>query len=144
MQKVSIRWMIKRDLPAILKIQESLKFPWTEAEFLEALGNTNCIGMSAEAHGLIVGYMIYELYKEYFYVVNLAVTEELRRQHIGSQLVNMLLDRLNPNRRTCINTNVRESDLITQLFLKNLNFKATLIRDYYEEEDSYYFKYRLK
>lgn len=136
--------MIKRDMPIVLKLQESLKFPWTEADFLEALGNTNCIGFVAEVGNLVVGYIIYELYKEYFYIVHLTVQENLRRQAIGSQLVCMLLDRLSPDRRTCVHTNVRESDLPTQLFLKNLNFKATLIRDYYEEEDSYYFKYRLR
>jgi len=144
MQKVSIRWLIRRDMPTVLKIQESLKFPWEEADFFDALGNTNCIGMAAESHGIVVGYMIYELYKDYFYIEHLAVREEVRRQKIGTQLVGMLLDRLSPDRRIYISTNVRESNLATQFFLKSLNFRASLIRDYYETEDSYYFKYRLK
>jgi ribosomal protein S18 acetylase RimI-like enzyme len=144
MQKVSIRWLIRRDMPAVLKLQESLEFPWEEADFFDALGNSNCIGMAADANGTVVGYMIYELYREYFYIEHLAVRADLRRQKIGTQLVGLLLDRLNPQRRTCINTNVRESDLPTQLFFKNLDFRATLIRDYYETEDSYYFKHRLK
>lgn len=131
-------------MPTVLKIQESLEFPWEEADFFDALGNSNCIGMAAESHGIVVGYMIYELYKDYFYIEHLAVREEVRRQKVGTQLVGLLLDRLNPDRRICINTNVRESDLPTQLFFKSLDFKAKLIRDYYETEDSYYFKYRLK
>jgi ribosomal-protein-alanine N-acetyltransferase len=144
MQKVSIRWLIKKDMRFVLRIQESLEFPWTETDFLEALGNTNCIGMVAEINNEIAGYMIYELYREYFYIVNLAVKETLRKQKVGSQLVNMLQDRLSHHRRTSINTNIRESQLSVQFFLKSLGFKATLIRDYYENEDSYYFRYRLK
>lgn len=144
MQKVSIRWLIRRDMPTVLKIQESLEHPWEEADFFDALGNTNCIGMAAESNGIVVGYMIYELYKDYFYIEHLAVREEVRRQKIGTQLVRMLLDRLSPDRRISISTNVRESNLATQFFLKSLDFRASLIRDYYEAEDSYYFKYRLK
>jgi ribosomal-protein-alanine N-acetyltransferase len=144
MQKVSIRWFIKRDMPKVLKIQENFEFSWEEEDFIEALVQTNCIGMVAEANNKIVGFIIYELYKTNFYIVNLAVKENLRRQKIGSQLIGLLQDRLNPLRRTFIDTNVRENYLPAQLFFKNLGFKASLIRDYYENEDSYYFRYKLK
>ena len=63
MQKVSIRWFIKRDMPKVLKIQENFEFSWEEEDFIEALVQTNCIGMVAEANNKIVGFIIYELYK---------------------------------------------------------------------------------
>jgi len=145
MQKVSIRWFIKRDMPNVLKLQENFEFSWEEEDFIEALVQTNCIGMIAEANNEIVGFIIYELYRENFYIVNLAVKENYRRQKVGSQLIGLLQDRLNPHRRTFINTNVRENQLQAQLFLKNLSFKASIVKDYYEDnKDSYYFRYKLK
>lgn len=144
MEKISIRWMIKKDMPHVYKLQENLIDPWDEEKFLNTLIKSNCIGMIAESEGQFLGYMIYELHKTCFYIANLAVVETNRRQKIGTQLVKLLKDRLNINRRHSLNTNVRETDLPTQLFLKTLELKARLIKDYYETEDSYFFSYKTK
>ncbi len=71
---VHIRWLIRRDLPEVLAIeQESFEFPWTENEFRECLTRRNCVGMVAQWEERIVGYMIYELAKSRIHLLNLAV-----------------------------------------------------------------------
>lgn len=131
-------------MPSVYKLQESLQYPWSEDEFAEALVKTNCIGMVAEADGEFVGYMIYELYKGNFYITNLAVVESKRRHKYGTHLVGLLQSRLHPTRRSLLSINVRENDLPTQLFLKSLGFRAKLVKDYYYDEDSYYFWTQVK
>ena len=59
---VHIRWMIRRDMPEVLEIeQSSFEFPWTEEDFIRCLRQRNCIGMVAEYDEKVVGFMIYEL-----------------------------------------------------------------------------------
>ncbi|MEK6831121.1 MAG: hypothetical protein AABX77_03775 [Nanoarchaeota archaeon] len=43
-EKCHIRWMIRRDMPHILNIeQKSYKFLWNEGDFLSYLRQRNCI-----------------------------------------------------------------------------------------------------
>jgi len=54
--KVQIRWMIRRDMAEVLRIErESFEYHWTEEDFLCCLRQRNCIGMVAEADGQVVG-----------------------------------------------------------------------------------------
>ena len=46
---VHIRWMIRRDMPEVLDIENrSFEFSWTEEDFIRCLRQRNCIGMVAE------------------------------------------------------------------------------------------------
>lgn len=58
---VQIRWMIRRDMPEVIDIEQgAFQFPWTEEDFLNSLKQRNCIGMVAEVRDRIVGFMVYE------------------------------------------------------------------------------------
>src|SRR5262245_49541922 len=71
--RVHIRWMIRRDMPEVLQIeQDSFDYSWTEEDFLRCLRQRNCIGMVAEAGERVVGFMIYELHKSKLHVLNFA------------------------------------------------------------------------
>src|SRR5438105_14276970 len=102
---VHIRWMIRRDMPAVLAIeQECFEFPWYEEDFIRCLRQRNCIGMVAEASaGLptdkVVGFMIYELHKHRLHVLNFAVHEHFRRKSVGSQMAKKLITKLSHDRR---------------------------------------------
>ncbi len=81
---VHIRWMIRRDMPSVLAIeQECFEFPWYEDDFVRCLRQRNCIGMVAEASERVVGFMIYELHKHRLHVLNFAVHEHFRRRGVG-------------------------------------------------------------
>ena len=139
--RVHIRWMIRRDMPEVLAIeQESFEFPWFEEDFIRCLRQRNCIGMVAEHGERVVGFMIYELHKTRLHILNFAVTQNMRGRGIGRQMAEKLVSKLSSQRRTRITLEVRETNLIAQLFFKQVGFRATnVLRSYYEDspEDAY-------
>lgn len=144
---VQIRWMIRRDMPEVLDIeQQSFEFAWTEEDFLCCLRQRNCIGMVAEHQERIVGFMIYELLKSQLHVLNFAVAPWARRMGIGGQMIDKLVHKLAQQRRTEIRLEVREGNLPAQLFFKSHEFAATnVLRGHYEDtaEDAYVMRYVL-
>jgi [ribosomal protein S18]-alanine N-acetyltransferase len=145
--RVHIRWMIRRDMPEVLQIeQDSFDYSWTEEDFLRCLRQRNCIGMVAEAGERVVGFMIYELHKSKLHILNFAVCPTYRRTGIGGQMIAKLIGKLSSHRRTKITLAVRESNLNAQLFFRNQEFKATkVLRNYYEDsgEDAYLMHFRI-
>jgi ribosomal-protein-alanine N-acetyltransferase len=142
---VQIRWMIRRDMPEVLDIeQQSFEFAWTEDDFLCCLRQRNCIGMVAEHQERIVGFMIYELLKSQLHVLNFAVAPWARRQGVGSQMIDKLVAKLAQQRRHEIRLEVREGNLPAQLFFHRQSFFATnVLRGYYDDtaEDAYVMRF---
>lgn len=142
-----IRWMIRRDMPEVLKIEQaSHDYPWCEEDFLRCLRQRNCIGMVAEQGEKVVGFMIYELHKTKLHILNFAVHSEHRRNGIGAQMAEKLVSKLSSHRRTKIMVEVRETNLDAQLFYRSAGFRATgVARDFYCDsgEDAYVMEYRL-
>lgn len=145
---VQIRWMIRRDMPAVLAIEEaSFEFPWSEEEFIRCLRQRNCIGMVAERGDEVVGFMIYELHKNRLHLLNFAVDPMVRRETIGKSMIEKLSGKLSQERRNRILLEVRETNLDAQLFFKSLGFRAiSVLRDYYEDttEDAYLMQLRYR
>ncbi|QDU61169.1 ribosomal-protein-alanine N-acetyltransferase [Planctomycetes bacterium Pan216] len=144
--RVHIRWMIRRDMPEVLNIEQGLyDYPWSEEDFLRCLRQRNCIGMVAELGEKVVGFMIYELHKTKLHILNFAVHPEHARQGIGSQMINKLISKLSSHRRTRITLEVRETNLDAQLFFRHEGFRAVqILRHYYPDtdEDAYLMQYR--
>jgi len=143
---VHIRWMIRRDMPAVLDIEtQGFEFPWTEEDFIRSLRQRNCIGMVAERGDSVVGFMIYELHKNRLHILNFAVCPSARRMGIGSAMVEKLLGKLSRERRNRIMLEVRETNLDAQLFFRSLGFRAiSVLKDFYEDspEDAYLMQFR--
>ena len=101
--RIQIRWMIRRDMAEVLEIEtEGFEFPWSEEDFIRCLRQRNCIGMVAEQNDRVVAFMIYELHKTRLHLLNFAVAGDRRRQGIGRQMVEKLISKLSPQRRTRI------------------------------------------
>ena len=145
--RVHIRWMIRRDMPEVLQIeQQSFEYAWTEEDFLRCLRQRNCIGMVAEHGERVVGFMIYELHKQKLHILNFAVSPRHRRTGVGGQMVAKLISKLSSHRRTRITLEVRETNLPAQLFFRKQDFRAMkVLRAYYEDsgEDAFQMQYRL-
>jgi len=143
--RVHIRWMIRRDMPEVLCTEtSSFEFPWSEDDFIRCLRQRNCIGMVAEYDGQVIGFMIYELHKTRLHILNFAVHDDFRRSGVGRQMINKLVGKLSPQRRTRILLEVRETNLAAQLFFRNAGFRATtVLRDFYDDttEDAYLMSY---
>jgi ribosomal-protein-alanine N-acetyltransferase len=144
--QVHIRWMIRRDMPEVLAIeQQCFEFPWYEEDFIRCLRQRNCIGMVAEHNERVVGFMIYELHKARLHILNFAVHEDLRRRGIGSQMIKKLIGKLSRERRNRLMLEIRETNLPAQLFFRALGFRAvSVLRDFYDDtpEDAYLMQYR--
>ena len=123
--RVHIRWMIRRDLPALAVIEDAL-FPdsWGDEDFIAALRQRNAIGMVAEVNEQILGGMVYSLHKHRLDLLRLAVHPDQRRGGVGTQMVQKLIGKLASHRRTAITAAVPETSLDALLFLRALGFKA--------------------
>jgi ribosomal-protein-alanine N-acetyltransferase len=128
-------------MPEVLAIEkESFEFPWSEDDFLRQLRQRNSIGMVADIDDKVAGYMIYELAKSRLRLVNMAVAPEIRRQGIGTQMIEKLASKLSRERRSQVALAVRESNLPAQLFFRDCGFKAVnTLRHHYDDtpEDAY-------
>ncbi len=145
-----VRWMIRKDFSSIVKIENlnsgllnPVEGRWTEKFFKQILSERDYIGMVAEEDSKIVAFVVYALHKDKIFICNLAVSPDCEGRGIGSEILNRLKNKL--KRRTLLEMDIRESDLGSQLFLKNNGFRAIeVIRDFYENtnEDAYKFVYR--
>jgi ribosomal-protein-alanine N-acetyltransferase len=146
--RVHIRWMIRRDMSEVLRIeQENFEYPWVDDDFIRCLRQRNCIGMVAEHEDRVVGFMIYELHKSRLHVLNFCVDPAYQRRGIGSQLVAKLIGKLSSQRRLRILLEVRETNLAAQLFFRENGFRAiSVLHGYYEDtpEDAYLMQYRYR
>ena len=143
-----VRWLIRRDMPEVMEIENrSFEFPWVEEDFLCVLRQRNAIGTVYESpNGLIHGFMLYELHAKTLRVVNLAVAPEVRRTGVGRTMVQRLIDKLDQQKRTFIEAEVRETNLNAQVFLASAGFRAVrVLRRHYEDtdEDAILFRYSL-
>jgi ribosomal-protein-alanine N-acetyltransferase len=145
---VHIRWMIRRDMPEVLDIENrSFEFAWTEEDFIRCLRQRNCIGMVAEHDERVVGFMIYELHKNRLHILNFAVHSDFRRRGVASGMIRKLVGKLSPQRRNRILLEIRETNLAAQLFFREAGFRAiSVLREFYEDspEDAYLMQYRYR
>lgn len=143
-----IRWMIRRDLPEVMHIENSsFEFPWSEDDLLECLRKCDCISIVIEDNETIAGFLVYELHKSKLVVINFAVHPAYRRKGIGSQMVRYLTDKLIPPRRRRILLEIRETNLAAQLFFRACGFRAVnVLRNQYDDtnEDAYLFSFTRK
>ncbi len=132
-----IRWMIRCDMDEVLTIErDCFTDPWSESDFVNCLRQRNTVGMVAEHDEKVVGYMVYELNKNDLHLLNIAVHPGMRRQIIGAAMVQKLITKLSQQRRRRIICEVRESNLLAQLFFKSLGFVCVeLLREFYDETD---------
>lgn len=143
---VHIRWMIRRDMPEVLDIENtSFEVPWSEEDFIRCLRQRNCVGKISEHGEKVVGFMIYELHKTMLRILNFAVHPGARQRSVGTQMLSKLIGKLSPQRRSKLTTEVRETNLPAQIFFRRNDFKATgILKDFYDDttEDAYAMEYR--
>lgn len=146
--EVHVRWLIRRDMPEVLDIEStSFEFPWSQEDFISCLQQRNCIGMVAELDGEVVGYIVYEMGRSDFHVLNLAVRPDVRRRGVGQQMIAKIVSKLRQGQRTEVRLEVRETNLAAQLFFRRLGFQAvSVLKDFYEDtvEDAYSMMYHLE
>ncbi len=141
----TIRWMIRRDMPEVLAIENSTtEHPNNEQQLLKMLRRKNCIGMVAEHGEKIVGFMIYELHKDRITVADFAVHPDYQKMRVGWKMIAKLVGKLSSGKYRLVRFYVRETNLAAQLFLRRLNFAALRTeRAFFADtkEDAYVMEY---
>jgi ribosomal-protein-alanine N-acetyltransferase len=130
---IYVRWLIRRDMPEVLAIENELPNPATEKEIIDCIRQRTMIGMVVEYEGVVVGYMIYELLKEKLRIHQLAVAKSHRRKGCGTALVQKIIRKLGDKNRTSLgdknrtSIDIQVSDGNFELigFLKSLGFFIT-------------------
>lgn len=144
--RIHLRWMIRRDMPEVMQIEQgSHDHPWEEEDFFRRLRQRNCIGMVAELGEPVVGFMLYELHESRLHLLNFAVHPRFRRRHIGAQMVARLVRKLSARSRRLMTVEVRETNLIAQIFFRDAGFRAVrVIHERFEDtgEAAYFLQYR--
>ena len=146
--RVHIRWMIRRDMPEIIEVENrSFEFPWSEEDFVRCLRQRNCIGMVAEYGDQVVGFMIYELHKNRLHILNFAVHPEYRKSTgSGCRWSTSWWAKLSHQRRSRILLEVRERNLVAQVFFRarsaSVRFLCCGIFTKIPIEDAYLMEYR--
>jgi ribosomal-protein-alanine N-acetyltransferase len=139
--KSTIRWMIRKDLPDIVKIEATSQIDALSVQNLVVcLAKKNMIGLVANKFDknlqkdIIVGYAIYEMNKSSIKIQRIGVHHLYQRMGIGTQLVSRILGLSIDNKpvvptkkNTTVDIILRETNLEAQLFFRSQKFKAVEI-----------------
>lgn len=143
---MQVRWLIKRDMDEVLTIDDdSFADPWTVSQFYQYLRQRNCIGCVVERDRKVIGFMLYELHESSLRIINLAVAPNERSRGAGRAMIQRLINKLSRQKRRSIEYEIRETNLLGQLFLSACGFRAVdILRDNYEDGDGYVMRYELE
>lgn len=140
----SVRWMVHRDIPEVLKIENEVftGFLRFDKEYLLGiLKQKNIIGMVAEIDNKILAYMIYEFDNIKINVIKFAITEG--QHQIANDMIEKLKIKLENQKKDYLDFCVSESNLAIQLFLKQHGFLAVKII-HADSEDRYLMRFSKK
>jgi [ribosomal protein S18]-alanine N-acetyltransferase len=170
--QVNLRWILQRDLPALLQIEQQPPAPqWTRQEFRGVFQAADTAGWVAECGGGVVGFLIYRVTSQpdliqsvanretdmHWYralkeqsrkplgitLLNLAVAPKWHRRGIGRALLERIGSKLQ-HPQDSIQVTVPETNLPMQLLLRSTGYRALSVqRDYFGGEDGYVMEKRI-
>ena len=135
---MKIRKMTRKDLPAILNIEEATSpFPLALEELNSYLRSSAVTTSVVEEEGRLIAFIITSIGTSRFTINRLAVTSKFRRSGIGSMLVTSVKKQCTSGRGQIVHV-VLEDNLGGQLFLQKNGFVATdVIKEHYNFLDGY-------
>lgn len=123
--KVHFREMRRQDLHQVVEMEYALfDDAWSEDEFVDVCRKRNTICTVAElSNSGIVGYSVYQCFRDRMEIVNLGVDPLYQRRGIGTLLVSRIVSRLSAGRGV-VTVSLFERDVYAQLFFRSLGFVA--------------------
>lgn len=122
-ESTAIRWLIRRDMQAVLRMEMQNDSPWTDSDWVTAMTQRNVIGMVIEDQfRRVVGAMLYELHKNTINLWRVLVDEDCRGQGVGTDMVLRVRDKLSQQRRDTVICCVGERNRPMLELLKSCGF----------------------
>lgn len=138
--------MMYRHIPDVARIAfDSFTSPWPIQALEHGVDGAYMQSFVAWYRGELAAYAITEVSDYSKQITNLAVAPRMRRKHIGTQLVNRLIDKLGTKPFMSLMVEVPEPNLSAQLFFKSCGFEciSTLNNHFTNGDDAYVFQYRV-
>lgn len=112
---------------ALLEI-ESFSTPWSENQIKEEILKNNCIFLTAKYDNKVLGYISGQIILDEFYISNIAVKEDYRKNGIAYSLLTELLSRLCAGNCIFATLEVRQSNIAAQKLYEKCGFECLGIR----------------
>lgn len=130
-----IREMTFDDLEQVMEIENAtFSVPWTETGFFTFLIREDTLFLVAEEKEEIMGYCGVVMVQDEGDITNVAVKEKVRKQGIGTQLLEHLLEKTKEQGVGKLFLEVRAGNKKAIALYKKMNFKEIGIRkEYYQD-----------
>jgi len=138
---VNVREMRRRDVRHVVDLDCSssgIRFK----ECIARLHSNHVTSLVAEVDRVIVGYLSYATYHSNYDIHSVVVAPELRRNKLGSGLIDIVHKKMSPDGRYRSVCFVTEDNLPMHLFLKSHGYEAAsrVIRNNITGRDAYHFE----
>lgn len=132
---ILIRLLEKSDIDEIVELEEICfpEDPWSRASFETEIDNPLSVFFVArdEETGRMMGYGGMWLMHDVADITNIAVHPDYRREGIGRELLNLLIQIAKENKMTAITLEVRESNVPAQKLYESAEFVHCGVRKRY-------------
>jgi ribosomal-protein-alanine N-acetyltransferase len=138
--------MTQDDMEQVLDIEfRCFEFHWSNQDFMECLDQPNCAGLVFEHRGRVIGFAVFEIQNDQLHILNLAVHPACHRHGVAKQIVATLFGKLPRWKCSRITLQLRETNLVAQLFFRKMAFRAVgILKGFYDDttEDAYLMQYQ--
>jgi len=132
-----IRDMQAVDLPNVFDLEpRTFPRPWPVRLFAQELANDSSIALVCEEDGVLVGYLVADMFVDVWHLMNLAVEEKKRRQHIASDLIGAYFEITERRSHRGHTLEVRVSNEAAIELYRSFGFISTGVRPRYYDDDA--------
>jgi [ribosomal protein S18]-alanine N-acetyltransferase len=131
-----IREMQAVDLPNVYGLEcRTFPRPWSVRLFAQELASDSSITLVCEVGGVLVGYLVADMFVDVWHLMNVAIEGSLRRQHIASDLIEayFAITERHPHRGHTLEVRVSNESAI-ELY-RSFGFVSTGVRPRYYDDD---------
>ena len=131
-----VREMQAVDLPNVYGLEcRTFPRPWSLRLFSQELAGDSSITLVCEVDGVLVGYLVADMFVDVWHLMNVAVEASLRRQHIASGLIEAYFAITERHAHRGHTLEVRVSNESAIELYRSFGFVSTGVRPRYYDDD---------
>jgi len=131
-----VREMRSSDLPAVDSIERcTFTLPWSPDVFETQVQSKSGITLAHEIDGVLVGYLVADVFVDVWHIMNLAVAQDHRRDHVASDLLGAYFEITERAPHRGHTLEVRVSNQAAIELYRSFGFVVTGMRPRYYSDD---------